>query len=146
MLRLITLLAFAWLACAQASAAGPKSLALMDCELIDDMRDFASEQARREVDRRLVLITAELAKELERRGMYRVLDRGSAPGAERIARCWVQKVSNLILNINIEVRSAATDETAYVKSVDIRGNTDETWLRGARRLVDNIQERNQHLR
>jgi hypothetical protein len=144
--RLITLLTFAWLACAQASAAEPKSLALMDCELIDDMRDFASEQACREVDQRIALITAELAKELERRGMYRVLDRGKAPGAERIARCWVQKVSNLILNINIEVRSAATDETVYVKSVDIRGNTDETWLRGVRRLVDNIQERNQHLR
>ncbi len=144
--RLITLLAFAWLACAQASAAEPKSLALMDCELIDDMRSFESEQARREVDRRVALITAELAKELQRRGMYRVLDGEKAAGAERIARCWVQKVSNLILNINIEVRNAATDETAYVKSVDIRGNTDETWLRGVRRLVDNIQERNQHLR
>src|SRR5437879_11245776 len=103
MLRLITLLAFAGLACVQASAAERTSLALMDCELIDDMRPFASEQARREVDQRIALITAELAKELERRGMYRVLDRGR-PGAERVARCWVQKVSNLILNINIEVR------------------------------------------
>src|SRR6266480_4999284 len=172
MLRLITLLAFAWLACAQASAEEPKSLALMDFELIDDMRAFAGEQARQEVDRRLALITAELAKELERRGMYRVLDRapaaqlierlkasyelracngceidiGKALGAERIALCWVQKVSNLILNINIEVRSVATGETVYAKSVDIRGNTDETWLRGVRRLVDNIRERNHHLR
>ena len=170
--RLITLLALAWLACAQASAAEPKSLALMDFELIDDMRDFASEQARREVDQRIVLITAELAKELERRGMYRVLDRapaaqlierlkasyelracngceidiGKALGAERIALCWVQKVSNLILNINIEVRSVATGETVYAKSVDIRGNTDEAWLRGVRRLVDNVQEHNHHLR
>jgi hypothetical protein len=58
----------------------------------------------------------------------------------------VQKVSNLILNINVEVRSVATGETLYVKSVDIRGNTDETWLRGLRRLVENIQERNYHLR
>ena len=172
MLRLITLLAFAWLACAQASAAEPKSLALMDFELIDEMRAFAGEQARQEVDRRLALITAELAKELERRGMYRVLDRapaaqlierlkasyelracngceidiGKALGAERIALCWVQKVSNLILNINIEVRSVATGETVYAKSVDIRGNTDETWLRGVRRLVDNVQEHNHHLR
>jgi hypothetical protein len=170
--RLITWLAFAGLACAQASAAEPKSLALMDFELIDDMRALASEQARQEVDGRLVLITAELAKELERRGMYRVLDRapaaqlierlkasyelracngceidiGKALGAERIALCWVQKVSNLILNINIEVRSVATGETVYAKSVDIRGNSDETWLRGARRLVDNIEERRHHLR
>jgi uncharacterized protein DUF2380 len=144
----------------------------MDFELIDEMRSFSTEQARREVDRRLVLITGELAKELEGRGMYRVLDRtpaeqlierlkasqelracngceidiGKALGAERIALCWVQKVSNLILNINVEVRSVATGETLYVKSVDIRGNTDETWLRGVRRLVENIQERNHHLR
>jgi hypothetical protein len=40
----------------------------------------------------------------------------------------------------------ATGETLYTKSVDIRGNTDETWLRGVRRLVENIQERNHHLR
>jgi hypothetical protein len=144
----------------------------MDFELIDEMRSFSTEQARREVDRRLVLITTELSKELEGRGMYRVLDHtpaeqlierlkashelracngceidiGKALGAERIALCWVQKVSNLILNINVEVRSVATGETLYVKSVDIRGNTDETWLRGVRRLVENIQERNHHLR
>jgi len=144
----------------------------MDFELIDEMRSFSTEQARREDDRRIVLITTELAKELENRGMYRVLDRapaaslverlkashelrscngceidiGKALGAERIALCWVQKVSNLILNINVEVRSVATGETLYAKSVDIRGNTDETWLRGVRRLVENIQERNHHLR
>jgi hypothetical protein len=170
--RLIALLALSGLGCAAAAAAQPKSLALMDFELIDEMRTFASEQARSEVDRRVVLVTAELAKELEGRGMYRVLDRapaarlierlkasqelracngcetdiGKALGAERIALCWVQKVSELILNINIEVRSVATGETVYAKSVDIRGNTDETWLRGVRRLVDNIQERNHHLR
>ena len=74
------------------------------------------------------------------------IDIGKALGAERIALCWVQKVSNLILNVNIEVRSVATGETVYVKSVDIRGNTDETWLRGVRRLVDNIEERRHHLR
>ncbi len=140
------MLLLAALACGAAGAAQPKSLALMDFELIDDMRAFSSEQARQETDRRLVLITTELAKELESRGMYRVLDRDKAPGAERIALCWVQKVSNLILNINIEVRNVATGETVYAKSVDIRGNTDETWLRGVRRLVDNIQERNHHLR
>ncbi len=148
------MLLLAALVCGAAGAAQPKSLALMDFELIDEMRAFESEQARQETDRRLVLITTELAKELESRGMYRVLDRGNgceidigkALGAERIALCWVQKVSNLILNINIEVRSVATGETVYAKSVDIRGNTDETWLRGVRRLVDNIEERRHNLR
>jgi hypothetical protein len=53
--------------------------------------------------------------------------------------------SNLILNINVEVRNVATGGTVYAKSVDMRGNTDEAWLRGARRLVDNIAERGHHL-
>jgi hypothetical protein len=144
----------------------------MDFELIDETRAFATDEARRETDRRAALISAELAKELERRGMYRVLDPAPAVklierlkassdlracngceldiakalGAERVALCWVQKVSNLILNVNIEVRNAATGETVYAKSIDIRGNTDESWLRGVRRLVDNVQERKHHLR
>ena len=165
-------LGLALLACAPASAAEPKSLALMDFELIDEMRQYESAQARRETDRRLVLITSELAQEFARRDMYRVVDPapaaqlieklkasyelracngceidiGKALGADRVALCWVQKVSNLILNINISVQSVPTGETVYAKSVDIRGNTDEAWLRGVRRLVDNIQERNQHLR
>lgn len=158
--------------CAHATAAAPKSLALMDFELVDETRAFATEEARRETDRRAALISAELAKELERRGMYRVLDPAPAAklierlkassdlracngceldiakalGAERVALCWVQKVSDLILNLNIEVRNAASGATLYAKSVDIRGNTDESWLRGVRRLVDNVQEREHHLR
>ena len=123
--------------------------------LVDPMREFSSEEARRETDRRLALVSAELARELEARGMYRVLksshdalgcngceiDAAKALGAERVALCWVQKVSNLILNLNLEVLSVASGETLYAKSVDIRGNTDESWLRGVRRLVDNVEER-----
>jgi hypothetical protein len=155
-----------------AAAAQPKSLALMDFELIDEQRAFATEQVRRDDERRLKLATAELSRQLQARGMYRVLDQapaaklieklrasydlrqcngceidiGKALGAERIGLCWVQKVSNLILNINIEVKDVGTGDTVYARSVDIRGNTDESWLRGVRRLVDNIQERNHHLR
>ena len=76
--RLVAPLAIAGLACVHATAAEPKSLALMDFELIDEMRSFSTEQARWEVDRRIVLITNELAKELEGRGMYRVLDHAPA--------------------------------------------------------------------
>jgi Protein of unknown function (DUF2380) len=42
----------------------------------------------------------------------------------------VQKVSNLILNINLYMEDAATGKLTFVKSVDIRGNTDESWRRG----------------
>ena len=50
----------------------------------------------------------------------------------------VQKVSNLILNINLYLRDAGTGELVRGGSVDIRGNTDESWQRGTRYLLKNI--------
>jgi hypothetical protein len=49
---------------------------------------------------------------------------------------WVQKVSNLILNINLQVRDVASGRLAYAGTIDIRGNTDESWERGLRYLLD----------
>jgi hypothetical protein len=43
---------------------------------------------------------------------------------------WVQKVSNLILNINVVMRDVATGQRIASGSVDIRGDTDESWTRG----------------
>jgi Protein of unknown function (DUF2380) len=51
-------------------------------------------------------------------------------GAEWAAWGTVQKVSNLILNINVYMENAKTGKIEFAKSVDIRGNTDETWRRG----------------
>ncbi len=51
--------------------------------------------------------------------------------ASIVAFGWVQKVSNLILNINMVVREAASGRLLAAGSVDIRGNTDESWRRGA---------------
>ena len=42
----------------------------------------------------------------------------------------VQKARNLILNINVYREDARTSKMEFVKSVDIRGNTDESWQRG----------------
>jgi hypothetical protein len=42
----------------------------------------------------------------------------------------VQKVSNLILNINVYMEDVRTGKLDFIKSVDIRGNTDESWRRG----------------
>ncbi|MDR3535877.1 MAG: DUF2380 domain-containing protein [Acetobacteraceae bacterium] len=50
---------------------------------------------------------------------------------------WVQKVSNLILNMNVVVRDVATGQTIAAGSVDIRGNTDESWSRALAYLVHN---------
>jgi hypothetical protein len=58
-------------------------------------------------------------------------------GADVVVIGWVQKVSNLILNINAVMRSTATGDIVSAGSVDIRGNTDESWTRGVRYLVAN---------
>ena len=44
--------------------------------------------------------------------------------ADRSAICWVLKVRNLILHINLKVKDVHTGALAYGKSVDLRGNTD----------------------
>jgi Protein of unknown function (DUF2380) len=49
----------------------------------------------------------------------------------------VQKVSNLILNINLYFRDAETNKYVKIGSVDIRGNTDDSWFRGLKYLVKN---------
>ena len=64
------------------------------------------------------------------------LDMARQSGAAYAAYGWVQKVSNLILNINIVIEDANTGQVVKADSVDIRGNTDETWQRGLRYLIN----------
>ena len=58
-------------------------------------------------------------------------------GAELAITGTVQKVSNLILNMNIYVRDASSGATIVAMSADMRGNTDETWSRTLDWLVRN---------
>jgi len=46
-------------------------------------------------------------------------------------------VSNLILNINVVARDVTTGRVIGAGSVDIRGNTDESWSRGLSYLLRN---------
>jgi len=64
------------------------------------------------------------------------LDYAREAGVDVAAFGTVQKVSNLILNENLYMRRA--DGAPYFsRSVDIRGNTDESWERGMRYLLRN---------
>lgn len=56
-------------------------------------------------------------------------------GAMQAACGWVQKVSNLILNLNLVIEDVKTHKAIKGGSVDIRGNTDESWNRGLAYLV-----------
>lgn len=49
----------------------------------------------------------------------------------------VQKVSDLILAMNLQLRAAESGEMVKGGVVDIRGNTDESWQRGMRYILKN---------
>jgi hypothetical protein len=58
-------------------------------------------------------------------------------GADLAITGVVQKVSNLILNLNIYVRDVHTGQLVTAMSADFRGNTDESWSRTMSYLVRN---------
>ena len=64
------------------------------------------------------------------------LDLARQLGAQQVAYGWVQKVSNLILNVNLVVEDVSSGRTLRAESVDIRSNTDESWTRGLRYLLN----------
>jgi Protein of unknown function (DUF2380) len=64
-------------------------------------------------------------------------DYGKQFGAEDAAWIVVQKVSDLILNINVYMADVTARKLKFVHSVDVRGNTDESWARGLTYLVKN---------
>ena len=49
----------------------------------------------------------------------------------------VQKVSNLIISMNLVMRDVATGEVVRGRSVDVRSNTDQSWLRGMNYILKN---------
>ena len=53
----------------------------------------------------------------------------------------MQRVSELILNVNVSVQDSQTGVEVLSKSVDLRGNTDETWMRGVNFMLRDWAER-----
>ena len=64
------------------------------------------------------------------------LDAAKKAGARYAAYGWIQKVSNLIINVNVVIEDAETGQQVKAGSADMRGNTDESWQRGLRYLMD----------
>jgi hypothetical protein len=65
------------------------------------------------------------------------IDFGKQAAADLIAWIRVQKVSNLILNMNVYMEDVVTKKMLLVSSVDLRGNTDESWSRTLAYLIKN---------
>jgi hypothetical protein len=141
-----------------ALAAEPPRLAVLPFELIDSSLQGEMEGIDPADRARLAMIQAELSRMLAESGRYELVDPAPAAAAikaaGRLHSCnacdaaiarrlgadlalvgWVQKVSNLILNVNIGIRDAQTRAQRFAASVDIRGNTDESWRHGIRYLV-----------
>ncbi|PTW42403.1 DUF3280 domain-containing protein [Rhodovulum kholense] len=62
---------------------------------------------------------------------------GRKLGAAYVLEGEVQKVSNLILSMNLVLLELPEGRMVRGRSVDIRSNTDESWLRGIRYILDN---------
>ena len=153
-------------------SSAPKRAAIMAFELINEMRDYETVESRTAQQKRLLLIDDALRNEFQQRGLYQIVDNaaaakliaeekalhdlrqcngceidiGRALRADVVILGWVQKVSNLILNVNIEVKDVASGNTLYTKSVDLRSNSDKSWLRGIHYMVDSIEEKHQYQR
>lgn len=151
---------FAAMAPALVVGAERTRVAAFDFELLDTSLEGEIRGINEAEQRRLAAISDLLHRRLTASGRYQVVDlspqreeieaagylRGCngcdaqiarALGAEVSMTGVVQKVSNLILNINIYVRDANSGRLLRGMSADIRSNTDETWFRGLSWLVRN---------
>lgn len=148
----------AWLSLA-ATPAGAAAAAVFDFDFADTSLDATAPGVRPDEARRLIL-AGDTLRELLRESGIALVD--LAPARERIERArplrscngceldlarelgaqlavtgMVHKVSNLILTIDVMIRDVSTGAVLRTGRVDIRGNTDESWLRGVGYVVRN---------
>ena len=150
----ICLLAFA------SPCAGGEKIAVFEFEIIRSNVIAGVPENRKAEALRLAMISARLRGQLSASGQLELVDIAPVAGkaaAANLRSCGgcaddfarelgaayaftgtVQKVSELILNINVYVHDAATSQPLAVATVDLRGNTDESWRRGIDYLYKNI--------
>jgi Protein of unknown function (DUF2380) len=133
----------------------PPVVMVTGVELINSSLQPVSDAERQ----RIVMIKAELIDLLTKSGRYQIVPVpdelqkkidarpniagcggcqyvwGRELGVDQVIWATVQKVSNLILNINVYMDDVKAEKPLFGTSVDIRSNTDESWLRGIRFLV-----------
>jgi Protein of unknown function (DUF2380) len=139
--------------------ADPLKVAVFDFELVDTSLEGAVGGPRVDEQRRLMDAGEQLRKALAESGKFVVLDIApvhAAAHSSNLQACGgcdveyaqqlgadlaitgvVQKVSNLILNMNIYLRDTHTGQLITWMSADFRGNTDESWSRARSYLLRN---------
>jgi hypothetical protein len=143
---------------APARADSPK-VAVFDFELLDTSLQGEMEGVRKDEQARLFRITQQLRRALADSGKFQVLDIALVAdaahdsnlqacggcdvklaqklGADIAVTGLVQKVSNLIINMNIYLHDVHTGKPIAAMSADMRGNTDESWTRTMEWLIRN---------
>jgi hypothetical protein len=139
--------------------AQPAKIAVFDFELVDTSLQGEVDGPRADEQRRLREAGDQLRKALADSGKFIVLDIApvyAAAHASNLQACGgcdvkyaqqlgadlaitgvVQKVSNLILNMNIYLRDTHTGRLVAAMSADFRGNTDVSWSRTTSYLLRN---------
>jgi hypothetical protein len=139
--------------------AEPAKIAVFDFELVDTSLQGEVDGPRADEQRRLREAGDQLRKVLADSRKFTVLDIApvrAAAHASNLQACGgcdgqyaqqlgadlaitgvVQKVSNLILNMNIYLRDTHTGHLVTAMSADFRGNTDESWSRATSYLLRN---------
>lgn len=142
-----------------AQATEPIKIAVLSAQLQNDHAQWVpTSDAERQ---RLVQIEDTLKSMLEASGKYAVtpigasiqerinsgqkmgecggceMDYGKELGAGQVAWIEVQKVSELILNINVYISDVNSGQLVFVRSVDVRGNNDASWQHAIKFLVKN---------
>ena len=135
------------------------SIAFFGIHFIDTSTEGALNGVRADEQSRIAMLDAYVVEEFTKRG-FTLLDVAPvAADANRVANVAdcnfcdvimarklnadysmvgeVQKVSNLILSMNLVLRDAEEGQHARGMSVDIRGNNDKSWLRGMRYILRN---------
>ncbi|MEN3375201.1 MAG: hypothetical protein V7604_556 [Hyphomicrobiales bacterium] len=144
---------------AVAAGAETRSAAVFDFELVDTSGGDPLKAQDAEHQSRVAQTSERLRTRLTESGRYRVIDIAPVTkeahasnlqacggcdvtladrvGADLSVTGTVYKVSNLILNMMIFVRDAKTGGNVAVMQADMRGDTDESWLRAVDWLVRN---------
>jgi uncharacterized protein DUF2380 len=137
--------------------ADPLKLAVFDFELLDTSLQGELNGPRRDEHERLMRAGEQLRKELAEFGKFELLDISPINAAahnSNLLACGgcdvrfaqqlgadlyiigvVQKVSELILIMSIQVRDAHTGHLVAAMNADLRGNSDETWSRATTYLL-----------
>jgi len=155
---LAVLVALMVIMAAPARADQPK-IAVFDFELLDTSLQGELDGPRKDEQARLVRVTQQLRQALADSGKFQVLDIAPVAdaahnsnlqacggcdvklaeqlGADIAITGVVQKISNLIINMNIYLRDVHGGQLITVMSADMRGNTDESWTRTMDWLIRN---------